>query len=148
MAGSGIARMRIDAWMTRTVKTVKPMDTLAHAREVMVENRINQLPVVAKGKLAGIITDRDLRDAYPSALAGGQASELEEARVESVMTANVLILGPEDPLVRAAELMRAERIGAVPVVEKDHLVGVVTRSDILRAFVSLSQSEATGHTST
>jgi acetoin utilization protein AcuB len=140
--------MRIDAWMTRTVKTVKPMDTLAHAREVMVENRINQLPVVAKGKLAGIITDRDLRDAYPSALAGGQASELEEARVESVMTANVLILGPEDPLVRAAELMRAERIGAVPVVEKDHLVGVVTRSDILRAFVSLSQSEATGHTST
>lgn len=148
MAGSGIARMRIDAWMTRTVKTVKPLDTLAHAREVMVDNRINQLPVVAKGKLAGIITDRDLRDAYPSALAGGQASELEEARVESVMTANVLTLGPEDPLVRAAELMRAERIGAVPVVEKDHLVGVVTRSDILRAFVSLSQSEATGHTST
>jgi acetoin utilization protein AcuB len=138
--------MRIDAWMTRTVKTVKPMDSLAHARELMVENRINQLPVVAKGKLAGIVTDRDLRDAYPSALDGGGPSTLEDAQVESVMTANVLTLGPEDPLMRAAELMRNERIGAVPVVEKDHLVGIVTRSDILRAFVTLSKAEAAGNT--
>jgi acetoin utilization protein AcuB len=139
--------MRIDAWMTRTVKTVKPMDSLARAREIMVENRINQLPVVAMGKLAGIVTDRDLRDAYPSALAGGQHSTLEDAQVESVMTVNVLTLGPEDPLMRAAELMRNERIGAVPVVEKDHLVGIVTRSDILRAFVALSKAEATANTS-
>jgi CBS domain-containing protein len=58
--------MRIAAWMKLPVVTVKPRDSAGHAREVMEKHRINQLPVVIDDRLVGIVTDRDLRDAFPS----------------------------------------------------------------------------------
>lgn len=58
--------MRIAAWMKHPVVTVKPHDSARHAREVMEKHRINQLPVVIDDRLVGIVTDRDLRDAFPS----------------------------------------------------------------------------------
>jgi acetoin utilization protein AcuB len=56
--------------------------------------------------------------------------------VDAVMTANVLTLGPGDSMASAARLMRRERIGAIPIVDQDRLVGIVTRSDVLDAFVA------------
>ena len=61
--------MRIDKWMTREVEKVKPLDSILRAREIMEKRRINQLPVVFRGEVVGIITDRDLRDAFPSVFA-------------------------------------------------------------------------------
>jgi acetoin utilization protein AcuB len=55
------------------------------------------------------------------------------------MTTNVLTLGPKARLAEAARLMRTERIGAIPIVENDQLVGIVTRSDILDAFLALAE---------
>src|SRR5262249_34689279 len=58
--------MRVDGSMKRPVLTVKPRDSIAHARAIMEEHRVNQLPVVVDDRLVGIVTDRDLRDAFPS----------------------------------------------------------------------------------
>jgi acetoin utilization protein AcuB len=132
--------------MKAPVYSIKPRDTIAHARALLEEHRINQLPVVVKGAVVGIITDRDLRDAFPSVFdaSGFQGDsrkptrDPEQVTVEEVMTEKVLTLAPDAPLGEAAQLMRRERVGAVPVVEGDHLVGIVTRSDILLAFVRLA----------
>ena len=58
--------MIVANWMTKRVATVKPLDTILHAREILEDRRVNQLPVVVGEEVVGIITDRDLRDAFPS----------------------------------------------------------------------------------
>jgi len=131
--------------MHHPVHTVKPRDTIEHARQLMLQHRINQLPVVLKGELVGIVTDRDLRDAYPSVFdmareAGKRDSRLahpEKIEVESVMTHNTLSVGPAVPLTEAAATMRTERIGALPVLDGGKLVGILARSDVLAAFIAL-----------
>ena len=60
--------IRIREWMTSPIVSIKPRDTILHAREIMEKARINQLPVVVRSRLVGIVTDRDLRDAFPSVL--------------------------------------------------------------------------------
>src|SRR5690242_10540253 len=113
--------MLIENWMKRQVHIVKPRDSIRHARKLMEEHRINQLPVVTNGQLVGIITDRDLRDAFPSVLEHrsrplGADANPDTVPVEDLMSRNVLTLGPQDTFEEAAALMRRERIGAVPIV--------------------------------
>lgn len=143
--------MEIEKWMKRRVYTVKPLDSIEHAREVMANHRVNQLPVVADGRLLGIITDRDLRDAFPSLFESTPHPRTREPvanadprkiPVELVMTPNVLSLGPQTSVTEAARMMRRERIGAIPIVEGERLVGILTRSDILDAFMALVHDRA------
>ena len=132
--------MEIAKWMKHPVRFVKPLDSILHARELMEAHRINQLPVLVGGRIVGIITDRDLRDAFPSVLADPSrrdALDPHHVTVEAVMTQNVLTLAPGDSLIAAASLMRRERIGAIPIVDGTHLVGMLTRSDLLEALVGL-----------
>jgi acetoin utilization protein AcuB len=140
--------MRIENWMQRNVHVVKPLDGVFHARELMEVHRINQLPVVVNGRLVGIVTDRDVRDAMPGAIAAARAAALthrrhvtpeEEPTVEATMSAEVMTLGPHDSVVAAARVLRRERIGALPIVDGGRLVGILTRSDVLDAFVGLSE---------
>jgi acetoin utilization protein AcuB len=136
--------MLIENWMKTLVRTVKPRASVAHARAILEEYRINQLPVVVNDKLVGIVTDRDLREAPQAVRVGAAAegraepaAESDDILVETVMTAALRTLSPTDTLERAARLMRQERIGALPIVEKCRLVGILTRSDILDAFVAV-----------
>jgi acetoin utilization protein AcuB len=132
--------MRISAWMKHPVHHVKPRDSVAHARALMERHRVNQLPVMADGRLVGLVSDRDLRDAFPSAIdtsgPPGMDGAPEHIAVEEVMTRNVLTLAPGDLLEQAARLMRRERIGAIPIVDGGRLVGILSRSDVLDAFVA------------
>lgn len=136
MAVTGIAR-----WMTHHPRTVKPEDSVRHARGLLEEHRINQLPVVSGRQLVGIVTDRDLRDAFPSVLDHRHSRSAksnpspDDIMVETVMTQNVLTLAPTDTIADAALLMRRGRIGALPIVEGGHLLGILTRSDLLDALV-------------
>ncbi len=137
--------MDIARWMKRPVHTVKPLDTIAHARQIMEQHRINQLPVVADGRVVGIVSDRDLRDAFPSVLGDPTRQPTPDpgsVPIESVMTRNVLALGPGESMIAAARLMRRERVGAVPVVDGTRLVGILARSDVLDAFVALDAATA------
>jgi acetoin utilization protein AcuB len=136
--------MKIQSWMRHPVVTVKPRDSILHAREVMEKHRFNQLPVVIDGRLAGIVTDRDLRDAFPSVFEGRPrpAADPSTIQVEEVMTSGVLTLGPGAPVAEAARLMRRQRIGAIPIVDGGHLVGILTRSDLLAAFLAVAEAPA------
>jgi acetoin utilization protein AcuB len=137
----------IERWMKFVVHTVKPLDSVAHARAILEEHRINQLPVVVNGRLVGIVTDRDLRDALRAVqIASTEAGDKktapatsEQIPVETVMTTSVLTLKPKDSLTEAASLMRQERIGAIPIVEDGVLHGIITRSDILDAFLRINR---------
>jgi acetoin utilization protein AcuB len=133
--------------MKKPEHTAGPRDRITHVRSVLEEHRINQLPVVKKGALVGIITDRDLRDAFPSVFDAAGFDEgaprkpvrdPEQIRVEEVMTDNVITIGPDDAMVDAAGLMRRERVGALPIVDGGALVGILTRSDLLDAFIELA----------
>ncbi len=138
--------MSIETYMTHPVHGVKPLDTIQHARELMVQHRVNQLPVLVDQRLVGIVTDRDLRDAFPSVFRDGKppGADADPSRisVETVMTANVLTLTLEDSMADAARLMRRERVGAIPIVADGRLVGMVARSDVLDAYVGLAQLAA------
>jgi acetoin utilization protein AcuB len=139
--------VKIKDWMNSPVHTVKPRDTIAHARELLERYRINQLPVTRDGVLVGIVTDRDLRNAAPSA-AEQAAADLGQIpavvnpaaiAVETVMAEKVFALAPEDSLEDAVRVMRRERFGAIPVVDHNRrVVGIVTRSDVLDAFMCLA----------
>lgn len=138
--------MEIRQWMKRPVYTIKPLDSLQHARDVMEARGVKELPVVVNSELVGIITDRDLRDAFPSVfeipLFGRskkefKASDPNVVTVEMVMTPYVHTLGPGDSMAAAARLMRRERISAVPIVDGKRVVGIITRSDILDCFADM-----------
>jgi CBS-domain-containing membrane protein len=122
-----------ETWMTPWPHTVSPSDSLDHARKLVRLHRINQLPVVGRGgkKLLGIVTDRDLRKAVGPSFAN--------LSVESVMSRPAITLARHSTLINAAEIMRISRIGSVPIAEGEAPVGIVTRSDILEAFVAFSQ---------
>lgn len=135
--------MLVSQWMKRHPHTVKPQDSVRHARAILEEHRINQLPVLVEARLVGIVTDRDLRDAFPSVLdhrrsrAAKSNPSPDETTVETVMTSNVLTVRPDDSIAEAARVLRKGRIGALPVAEGERLVGIVTRSDLLEALVVL-----------
>lgn len=138
--------IRVNEWMTSPVVTIKPRDSVLVARESMERRRINQLPVMMRGKLVGIVTDRDLRDAFPSVLSipgrrrgrrQRPVAELREVPVDEVMTRNVLTLSPDRTILDAARVMRRERVGALPIVDRGKLVGILTRSDLLEACAGL-----------
>ncbi|MFQ5902570.1 MAG: CBS domain-containing protein [Candidatus Binatia bacterium] len=126
---------KVSQWMTKQVLAVEVFDSIGIARRIMAKHRINQLPVVEDEKLVGIVTDRDIRDAYPTSVLIGHGKEIdkfaESYTVEEVMTFNVMSVHPETPLVAAVRLLRRHRIGSLPVVDKGRLVGIITRSDIL-----------------
>ena len=138
--------MTVSQWMTKAVLTINPHDTLKQARELMIKHRVNQLPVVVDDKVVGIVTDRDVRDAYPSSLRLLRGKDIEEFAdshtVEEVMTFNVVTLGPDASLREAAQHVRKQRFGALPIVEHGKLVGVITRSDLLDAALA---GEFPGH---
>ncbi|MEB2283332.1 MAG: hypothetical protein B6D46_06165 [Polyangiaceae bacterium UTPRO1] len=132
--------MNVEKWMKKNPRTIKPLDSIEHARQLMQEHRINQLPVVRGNEIVGIVTDRDLRDAYPSVFADPLRKPVpnpHDIKVESVMTTNILSIAPEDGVIAAASLMRRERVGALPIVKGKQLVGILTRSDLLDALIAL-----------
>jgi signal-transduction protein with cAMP-binding, CBS, and nucleotidyltransferase domain len=103
----------------------------------------------------GIVTDRDLRDAPETFAISSQPIDAETPRllpdpagihVEDVMTANLVTLSPEDTVEQAAQLMMNNRVGGIPIVEENLLVAIVTRADVLRAFLFLTrQHDALPH---
>lgn len=128
--------------MTREVRTASPQMTLAEALAITRELAIRHLPVVDGGRLVGLVTDRDLRMALPPPWAEHQDEErraLGEHTVEAVMvSADELITVPPTMLVEdAARIFYQNRIGCLPVLESERLVGILTASDLLRMFVDL-----------
>lgn len=130
--------------MTREVVTVGPETTAAEALALCREKGIRHLPVLEGGWLVGMISDRDLRSATPALGDSDRAEALERIRVADEMAKEVATVRPEDPIEEAAIEMYERKIGCLPVVDDDDLVGIVTSSDVMRAFVRLVGAHAPG----
>jgi acetoin utilization protein AcuB len=132
--------MLIKDWMATTILTVDANTSVMRAGRTMKDNNIRRLPVVSQGKLAGIITDRDLKEASPSSKTDMDLHEmyylLSEMKVKDVMTDSPIRLTHDDTLEKAALVMLNEKIsGLVIVDEEDNLVGLLSESDVLRGFI-------------
>lgn len=133
--------MTVSDWMTADPLTV-PSDTpILEAMQLLRENGFRRLPVVDKGKLVGIVTDRDLKSASASKASTLSIYELNyllaKLVVRQVMKHPVLTVGPNDPIEAAATLMEEHKVSGLPVVRGDDLLGVLTITDILKAFVQI-----------
>jgi len=123
--------------MTRDVVTLSPQTTAAEALALCREKGIRHLPVMEEGRLVGMVSDRDLRSATPALGDPARAEALQKIRVWGVMVRDVLTAHSEDPIEQAANTMREKKIGCLPVVEADELVGILTSSDVMAALVYL-----------
>lgn len=132
--------MLVRSRMTADVITVSPDTTLAEALGVARTHGIRHLPVLEDGRLVGMVTDRDLRLAMPPVWAN-QHDELQQAlhrrTVGELMITDLITTTPDTPVEEAGKILYEKRIGCVPVIENDELVGILTETDLLRAFVEL-----------
>ncbi|WP_234553922.1 CBS and ACT domain-containing protein [Thermus caliditerrae] len=118
------------------VISVGPEWTLEDAYKLLLERGIRHLPVVADGRLVGIITDRDIRLATSHLNPQGPCPGCTQ--VGDVMTKDVITSHPLDPVEEAARVMRERKIGSLPVLEDGRLVGIVTGIDLLDALLKLT----------
>jgi acetoin utilization protein AcuB len=123
--------------MSREIVTLSPDETAATALALCRERRIRHLPVLKEGTLVGIVSDRDLRSSTPALGDPARAAALQEVLVQDVMATEVVSVHPDDPIEQAANTMRERRIGCLPVLDGDELVGIVTASDVMDALVYL-----------
>ena len=130
--------MNVRELMTGAPITVSPETPVFEARQTMLKERIRHLLVTEAGRLVGIITDRDIRLNLPSQATSLSMWEvnylLARLKVGKVITRSVIIIGPDQDAAAAARLMLEHKIGALPVLDGDHLVGILTETDVLRAF--------------
>jgi len=132
--------MLIKEWMSKDVLTVDENTSLMRATRIMKENNIRRLPVVSHGKLIGIITDRDVKDASPSKTTTLDIHELyyllSEMKVQDVMTPSPLTLSGDESLEKAAMIMLYSKISGIPVVDDGgYLIGLLSETDVLRGFI-------------
>jgi acetoin utilization protein AcuB len=136
--------MKVRELMTGTPITVSPDTPVFDARQTMVKERIRHLLVIEGDRLMGIVTDRDIRLNLPSQATSLSMWEvnylLAKLTVSKVMTTSVIIIGPDQEATDAARLMLEHKIGALPVLDGSHLIGILTETDVLRAFARGSQS--------
>jgi acetoin utilization protein AcuB len=134
--------MTVTELMTPSPITTGPDTPVLEARQLMIQKRIRHLLVAEGGKLLGIVTDRDIRLNLPSPATSLSVWEvnylLARMTVESAMTTSVVVISPRHDAKEAASLMLDHKIGALPVVDGGRLVGIITETDLLRAFVKLS----------
>lgn len=133
-------RMRVRDIMTSNPVVIEPGVTVPAATAIMRQHKIRHLPVVENGRLVGMISRGDLREASMSASINADQYELhfmlDRLTVGKLMTRKVHTITPDAFLVHAAELMTENKIAGLPVVdERGGVVGIVTESDLLRTLV-------------
>lgn len=134
--------MQVNYRMTKNPCTVSPHTPVSDAREKMKKEKIHRLPVIDKhDHLVGIITEKDILYASPSPATSLDVYEISnlmsKLEVHSVMTKDVISIGPDTPLEDAARIMADNNIGGLPVVDKNILIGIITESDLFKVFVEL-----------
>ena len=136
--------MLIKDWMTREPITVTEDTSIIKAMHIMKQHRFRRLPVVnSDGQLAGMITDRDLKEASPSKATTLDVHELyyllAELQVKEIMSREPIKVSPDDTVEHAAQMMLEHIVSGLPVVnERGDLVGIITQSDIFRAFMDIT----------
>lgn len=133
--------MLVKTRMTATPFTVTSATKIPEALEVMTSNGVRHLPVVDEGRVTGVISRNDIAAASPSKATTLSAQEatylIAKLTVGKVMSRPAITIGPDTLLEEAAVLMRDEKIEILPVVADGALVGVITESDLLDAYIDI-----------
>jgi len=131
--------------MTRTVETLHAGQSLLEAMQFFHENRIRHVPIMSDDQLVGVVTDRDIKRATPTALVPEQRevweSVVRDTILQRVMTRNPTTISPDARLRDALRLFVEEKIGCLPVVREGELVGIVTAQDLFRAMFAHLEGE-------
>ena len=133
--------MLVRDWMTKDPVVVAPDTPVLEAIRLLKEKGFRRLPVMEGGRLVGLVTDKDLKDAMPSKATTLSVWEmnylLAKLTVREVMARPVVTVEADAPLEKAALLMEERKIGGLPVMEGERLVGIITVTDVLRAFIEV-----------
>ncbi len=132
--------MLIKDWMATSMLTVDINTSVMRATRTMKENNIRRLPVLSQGKLAGVVTDRDLKEASPSSTSEIDIHEmyylLSEMKIKDVMTDKCICMQADDTREKAALIMLEEKISGIMILDtEENLVGLLSETDILRGFI-------------
>jgi len=133
----------VENWMNPNVITVDADDSMLDATKLLKEHNIRHLPVLEKGKLVGVITDRDLKRASASDATTLEAHELlyliANIKVREIMTRNPITVPYNYTIEEAAELLLQAKISGMPVVDKDgDVIGTITQTDLFKVLISLT----------
>ncbi len=135
--------MLIKDWMTTDPITVGPDTSVMKASQLMKENNVRRLPVLDdSGKLVGIVSDRDLKEASPSKATTLDVHELyyllSELKVKDIMSRKVVTVPPNATVEKAAVIMLEHKITGLPVLEGGKLVGILSQGDVFRVLTSIT----------
>lgn len=135
--------MLVEKWMTREPVIVQKDDSLGSAAHLLRDRNIRRIPVMHKGRLVGIITDRDVKAASPSKATSLDIWEMhfliEKLKVSDVMTPRPITIHADTTIERAAMIMMERKIGGLPVVDREgSLIGILTEHDVFRALVEVT----------
>ncbi len=127
---------RVRDIMETKLVTISASERLSTVDDIMTLGRVRHIPVVQAGRLVGVVSQRDLLRASLSALSEHRDAErrafLSVVEIARVMSTPPIIVTPEATIEQAAAIMASKRIGCLPVLENDELVGMITETDILR----------------
>jgi acetoin utilization protein AcuB len=135
--------MLVREWMASDVLTIDENTSMMKALHLMKESKIRRLPVMSRGSLVGIISDRDLKEASPSKATTLDVHELyyllAEIKVKEIMTKDPFTISADETVERAAVIMLEHKVSGLPVINKQkEVVGIITQSDVFRAFVNIT----------
>lgn len=133
----------VENWMSPKVITVDADDSMLDVAKLLKEHNVRRLVVLEKGKLAGIVTDRDLKRASPSDATALEAHELlyliANIKVREIMTRNPITVPYNYTIEEAAEILLQAKISGVPVVDKDgDVIGMISQTDLFKVLISLT----------
>jgi CBS domain-containing protein len=133
---------RVREIMETKLVTISASERLSMVEDIMTLGRVRHMPVVQGGRLVGVVSERDLLRASLSVLSEHRDAErrmfLHVVEISRVMSSPPIVIGPDATIREAALLMADRKIGCLPVVEGDELIGLVTETDVLRWVAGVS----------
>ena len=127
--------------MSRPVISVSPDASINDVLAMFKKERIRRAPVIKDGKLVGIVSERDLLNASPSSVTTLSVWELNylisKVKIKNVMSRKVITVNRDTPIEEAARLMADKKIGGLPVVDGERVVGMITETDLFKVFLEL-----------
>lgn len=136
--------MLIEEIMKTDVYTLQPGQTVQDVVDLFEEKRIRHAPVVDGGKVVGVVTERDLKDALPSRFSVSPKINAYEKLVSEIMAKNPITAHPMDFVEESALIFYEQKIGCLPVVSQDKLVGFLTETDLLYKYIELTGAHQPG----
>lgn len=133
--------MSVKDYMTKEVISISPEESVAHAADLMRDKGLRRLPVIEKGQLVGLVTEGTMADASPSKATSLSIYEmnylLNKTKIRDIMIRQVVTVEPDASLEDAIYEMMTYKVGVLPVVQNNQVVGIITDRDVFKAFLEV-----------